>query len=209
MYWAQKIAKNIFPLSKENKKLDKALSEWIYTGEMNDLEEADETCQLCDHPNIRYQFLIRNIHTQNYLWIGSECITKFNIHATDESGNVLDKQETLDKVRKDKRNLITDAKEKRMIKSLIELATKDNEFNIENFIKYYKERNAFTPSQLSLLIWRLEKKGIKFEKSNFKMTIKRNREKEQLEEMEDWKIKKIWECMTSSQKRYCLENNLI
>jgi hypothetical protein len=30
----------------------------------------------------------------------------------------------------------------------------------------------------------------------------RNREKEQLLGMEDWKIKRIWPCLSSSQKRF-------
>ena len=34
------------------------------------------------------------------------------------------------------------------------------------------------------------------------MAIKRNREKDQLRDMEDWKIKQIWECMSPTQKSW-------
>ena len=80
------------------------------------------------------------------------------------------------------------------------MASVDNEFIIENFIEYFKERKAFTPKQLSLLIWRLRKADIDFNKSHFKLTIKKKREQENLLQLEDWKLKSIWECLSSSQK---------
>ncbi|WNO08666.1 hypothetical protein [Teredinibacter sp. KSP-S5-2] len=56
MTWASKCSANVFPLSKNNNGLRKALNEWIYDGDMYDLEEPKETCELCNRPNIRYQF---------------------------------------------------------------------------------------------------------------------------------------------------------
>ena len=141
MSWASRAAANLLPLSEEKENLRTALKEWFYTGEMHDLKEAEKICQLCDHPNIRYQFLIENSYTFNSLWIGSECITKFKIQAIDESGLVLDHEQTKEKVHRDKRKLISDAKEKSMINSLIALASEDDDFEIENFIGYYKKKN--------------------------------------------------------------------
>lgn len=68
------------------------------------------------------------------------------------------------------------------------MASVDNEFIIENFIEYFKERKAY-PKQLSLLIWRLRKADIDFNKSHFKLTIKKKREQENLLQLEDWKLK--------------------
>ena len=167
---------------------------------MNDLEDATEICELCDNPNIRYQFLIRNINNFNELFVGSECITKFNILTIDADGNILNDMSSREKVKKDRHKLISDSKEKNVINSLLQLSKLDEKFEIENFIKFYRDGKSFTPNQLSLLIWRLDENKIPYNKSNFKMTIKRSREKEQLKEMAEWKIDKILQCMTTSNK---------
>jgi hypothetical protein len=59
MSWAQNSAANLLPLSIERSRLAIALKEWLYTGDMYDLEEPVETCELCEHPDIRYQFKTR------------------------------------------------------------------------------------------------------------------------------------------------------
>lgn len=88
MSWAERAAANLLPLSKEKSDLANALREWRYTGDFHDLEAPIENCQLCDHPDIRYQFEIRNLLTGNTLLIGSECINRFGIAATDEEGRL-------------------------------------------------------------------------------------------------------------------------
>lgn len=138
--------------------------------------------------------------------IGSECITRFKISVIDQSGKKLSLEEAKKKVMKDRNRLVTEAKEKSVLNTLVALAAKDHEFDIENFIDYFKERKAFTPSQLNVLIWRLERARIDFKKSHFKLTIKRNREKEQLLKLEDWKLNRIWDCLSNSQKQFIIEN---
>lgn len=210
MSWDLCVKKNLLPKIIEKDVLKKAILEWFYTGDMNDLEVAMESCELCNQPNIRYQFLVRNKYNNNELFVGSECINKFGIHAIDEKGNILDSIQSKDKVKKDRRKLINNAKEKNVINSLVYLAHKDNEFkNIESFIDCYRKYKAFTPGQLSTIIWRLNECQIPYIKSNFKMTIKRKKHKEDLLKMNDWKVEKIFDCMTSSQKKLYinLKNN--
>ncbi|MCM3322264.1 hypothetical protein [Cytobacillus kochii] len=206
MNWMERVKRNVFPVSNEKYNIRKALDEWEYEGSMYDVEIAEEICELCDQPNIRYQFEIVNVFNNNTLLIGSECITRFKISVIDQSGKKMSFEEAKKKVKKDKSRLVTEAKEKSVLNTLVALAAKDNEFNIENFIKYYKERKAFTPNQLALLIWRLERARIDFKKSHFKLTIKRNREKEQLLRLEDWKLNRIWDCLSNSQKQFIIEN---
>ncbi|MED4353954.1 hypothetical protein P9265_16695 [Schinkia azotoformans] len=206
MNWIERVKKNVLPVSNERYNIRKALDEWVYEGSMYDVEVADEICELCDQPNIRYQFEIVNVLNNNSLLIGSECITRFRISVIDKSGNKLSFEEAKKKVTKDRSRLVTEAKEKSVLNTLVALAAKDHEFNIENFIVYFKERKAFTPNQLALLIWRLERARIDFKKSHFKLTIKRNREKEQLLKLEDWKLKQIWDCLSNSQKQFVIEN---
>lgn len=185
MSWASRAAANILPMSLEQDNLAVALQEWRYTGEYYDLESPCEDCELCDHPDIRYQFEIQNFHTVNTLLVGSECISRFKIAATDEEGRTLDADGTRKKLARDRRKLVDEAGRRRLVKSLVALAHADKEFSIHNFIDYLQKRNAFTPAQASTLIWRLEKHRIEHNPRDFKVTIKRGREKAQLAKMSD------------------------
>mgnify|MGYP000047021215 CR=1 FL=1 len=200
MEWTERVKKNILPVSEENTDVRKALDEWIYEGFMYDIETPEEVCELCDHLHIRYQFEIININNQNILLIGSECISRFKISVVGPRGEKLSYDDAKKKVSKDRNKLVTEAKIKNLINSLVKLASVDADFDIENFIKYFKEYGAFTPKQLATLIWRLEKYKIEFKKSHFKMSLKRNKDKQQLFDMEDWKIKTLWDCFSNSQK---------
>ncbi|MFD3274318.1 hypothetical protein ACE3MS_29925 [Paenibacillus dendritiformis] len=205
--WLERVKANIFPVSQEKNNVKKALKEWIYRNNFYDVEIPDETCELCDHPNIRYQFEIYNTINGNILQVGSECINKFDeIGVVDQKGNILSVEAAKRKVNRDKNKLVTEAKVKSVIHSLINLSRVDNDFNIEGFIKHYKENEAFTPNQLFTLMWRLEKFNIKHNKAHFKVTIKKKKDKEQLLGLLDWKLKKIWGCLSNSQKEFYTKN---
>jgi hypothetical protein len=208
--WIERVKESIAPLSFEADDVRKMLKEWYYTGNCNDLGGPCETCKLCGHPDIRYQFEIRNRDTSQELLIGSECITRFDISAVDESGELLDTDATTAKVQKDRRKLITDAQRRRVINTLVQLAAAESEagseFAINNFIGYYQDRDAFTPKQLSFLVWRLGFHNIEYRKTDFKMIIRRKREKDQLKELERWKVQKMWPCMSDTQQQWYTEN---
>lgn len=206
MTWSERAAKNLFPLSRNQAQLKMALSEWAYTGDTFDLEATNGTCELCDQPNLRYQFQIENRFTGHDLLVGSECINRFEIRAKGSSGQILDTESSRKRVNRDRRSLISDARKKRLIETLVELASKDSEFSILSFIDYVQERGAFTPNQAGLLIWRLNRCRIKYNKSDFKVIMRRNREKDQLKHMADWKLKQLWPVLTSSQQTWVLEN---
>ncbi|ULJ64396.1 hypothetical protein [Wielerella bovis] len=205
--WVERSRANLLPLSETNN-FEDALKEWIYTGYSNDLEIANEHCELCEHSHIRYQFEIENKYNGNTLLVGSECINKFGILSIDEKGHILNHQQSKSKVNRDKNSLIKKSKEKLLINKLVELAQKDNEFNIQSFIDYYQSRKAFTPKQLFLLIWRFDKTGISYKPSMFTMTMRRHSEQAQLQQMDTWKIEKILPCMKSHQKQWG-KNNII
>lgn len=202
MSWASRAAANLLPLSRDQNDLARALGEWRYTGNFHDLEAPSEHCRLCDHPDIRYQFEIQNLHTAESLLIGSECITRFGIAATDEEGRTLDAAGTKKKVARDRSRLVEDARKRSVVKALIALGAADPEFKIASFIDYLQDRGAFTPKQLATLIWRLKKFGIPHKAGDFKLTIKRNREKEQLRGLADWQLRHIEPCMTAAQKAF-------
>ena len=79
-------------------KLEDISNEWFYTGECIDNGGGAETednyleyiCELCEHKNIRFHFIIRNDINDNELKVGSTCITKFSIKGHDLSGNLIE-----------------------------------------------------------------------------------------------------------------------
>ncbi len=202
MSWASRAAENLLPLSREQESLAQALREWRYTGEFHDLEAPVEDCELCDHPDIRYQFEIRNLHTAEALLIGSECIHRFGIAATDEEGRTLDAAGTRKKVERDRRKLIEEARKRRVIKALVALAHADTEFEIGSFIDYLQKRGSFTPKQLVTIFWRLERFGIDHDPRDYKFTIRRDREKGQLLALQDWQLQRLSPCFSDSQRTY-------
>jgi hypothetical protein len=206
MNWAKRSADNLLPLSEKKHHLKIALREWLYAGEMYDLETPQETCELCEHPEIRYQFKIINRHNGNEMLVGSECINKFSISATDELGHILDREDSRRRVNRDRRFLVNEARKRRMINALVELSAAEEEFDIDSFISYVLDRDAFTPNQLGLLVWRLDQHQIDYVPSDFKMVIHRNREKDQLRQMDDWKIRKLWRSLSPSQRKWVQEN---
>lgn len=207
MNWTTNVKDNILPLSIESNDMPKALKEWEYRGNTYDLEAPIEHCELCDHPDIRFQFEIINIHNNNCLLVGSECIKKFSgISVLDTEGKALPTEEAKQKVDRDRRKLVTDAQVKSMLNSLVELSQKDDDFNIESFINDYQMRGAFTPKQLSTLFWRLKKYEVTHNKSCFKIYIRRQKDKDSLMSLKDFQLRSIWPALSSSQRQYINQN---
>lgn len=203
MSWASRAAASILPLSREQNDLAIALKEWRYTGNFHDLEIAEETCELCSHPDIRYQFEIGNLHTEHTLLVGSECINRFGITATDDKGSTLSVAESKKKVGRDRRKLVEDARKRRVVNNLVALVSADEKFaNFDSFLDYLQKRGAFTPKQMALLLWRMNANGIKYRPSDFKIILRRDREKDQILAMDDWQRDLLWPCLSSSQKKW-------
>jgi len=203
MSWASEAAASLLPLSRERRSLEKALKEWFYTDRFKDLEEAVETCQLCQHPDIRYQFEIENRHTGNRLLVGSECITKFEIDVLDEGGKKLGKDEARSKVLSHRRQLIEVARLKRVVRILIELGRTGGYWTadkVDSFIASYKSKDGFTPKQMLSVMWGLQKNRIKFRQSDFKLKIKKREWRDQVVSMSSVNRATIWGCLTKVQK---------
>lgn len=182
-----------------------ALAEWNYTGSFFDLEDERSACELCEHPDIKYQFEIRNGYTSKRMLVGSECIRKFSISAVDDSGEVLGLTESAKKVSHDRRTAIARAELRTIVNTLVALANVDQQFEIETFIDYFKTRGAFTPKQLLLLLWRLDKYSIAYSTCKFKIVLRRHREQSQIEEILDWQFEKLRPYLTPNQTPLCDE----
>jgi hypothetical protein len=210
MNWLSSAITNLLPLSYEKIHLQQALKEWEYRGDMFDLESPQETCKLCGHQDIRYQFEIVNKHNTNTLLVGSECIKKFeDIAVLDADGNVMALDAAKQKIDSDRRKLITDAQTKSLLNSLIALSRKEEQFDISSFEEGYKVRGAFTPKQLATLIWRFEKYKVPFNKLYFNIYIRRQKDKDALLALADFQIQKMFPCLSDSQKTFLRKNGRI
>lgn len=203
--WLQSVKDNLLHLSENKTDVKIALTEWFYTGLTFDLDAPVEDCQLCGHKGIRYQFEILNSKNDNSLLIGSECITRFSIPAVDKDGNILSKKLTKKKVSADRQKLIIKASKKRMIETLILLGQKDQTIEVDKFIKYFDDRAAFTPKQVALLIWRLKANKINYHAKDFKVTFRRQRERDQIGTLNKAQMQNLLECMTILQKKNLLK----
>ena len=54
-YWLEKSKENLVPMSLASE-FKKALTEWFFTGDVIDHNEANETCELCEHEDLRYHY---------------------------------------------------------------------------------------------------------------------------------------------------------
>ena len=205
--WVIRAAQSLLPLSVEKNDLAESMREWRYSNRCSEAEWDDESCELCGLHPIRYMFEIINVFTGHRLWVGSECIRRFGILGQDDQGEPIDASLTKSKLSRDRRKLIADSRYKRVIGCLIELAAKDDKFDIDGFIDYVKGRGAFTPKQMTFLSWRFKEMGIPHNPADFKIIIRRKREKAQLRTMSDWKLKKLMPYMSKSQQIWILRSD--
>ena len=207
--WLNKAKINLFNSSIEKKNLQKAIKEWSVTENVIDyLEEVDSfedfyaSCELCEHPNLRWHFEILNEFSNKSLWVGSKCILKFGIKLLDEYGSeydLVEKEKKLNSLISNKRKSIKDEK---LLSVLRKLWTKDSDFRsyIEKTVKFFKKNNSFTAKQILTLDWRLSKNNIRYDKSLFKVRIRNHGEREQIYNLKDWQKRKLVEYLTHDQK---------
>lgn len=206
MDWAAAAIRNLVPLSCSSE-LATALREWAYVlGAYNDLAPETGSCELCTYEPIRYEFLIHNAQTNRQLWVGSECIKRFGLEGRSVEGARLSPAQTAKLVSRDRGRMVSDARRRRLVDALVALAQVDHDFRIESFIDYVQERGAFTPAQLNTLFWRLDKHGIAHNKRDFRLVMRREREKDQLRTMKDWRVTKLLPAMTPSQRTWVSKN---
>jgi hypothetical protein len=90
--YPEKCKKNLLEDSLEKENYEIALNEWFFYHEVIDNNEFIEvntskpSCELCEHEDLRWQFVIYNIHNNNQLKVGSSCIKQFNIALMEKDG---------------------------------------------------------------------------------------------------------------------------
>ncbi len=205
--YLKRVAANILPLSRNQENVAEALKEWEYRGDRSDVEDAVETCQLCDHYPIRYQFQIVNRFTKHRLDIGSECITRFDVAVIDEEGVQQRGAEAAKIVAKDRRKLEEESRRRTVRRALVQLAKMDQLIDSKTLesIANAADDRGLSPKQASLVVWRLEANGIELPRSYLKVMLKKTAEQNALLAMEDFKLRQLWPCLTAAQQRWYRE----
>ena len=180
------------------------MKNWFWDGTYIDHGTADSTCELCGQVGLRYHFPIINVEKDSTKHIGSECILKFDISAKADDGRVLNKDEIRNKVKRTRSDISKQNRINHVLVTLRNLVKKENDLQdmFKNFIDYYMDNGYFTPKQLVALQWKLSEHKIKHNKKYFTMSIRKNLYKQQLEDMENWKIRKLVPYMSKSQKEW-------
>lgn len=132
----------------------KAVPEWVYRGERRDHLVQIETCELCcEHP-IRYHFKIINELIGNELWVGSDCIERFQIRVIDPSGEELAPEDAPKLLRADRRRMREDARP--LLDALDRLADADPTFDAGAWKRDIGRRRGLTSTRRRELLARFE-----------------------------------------------------
>jgi len=193
--YPQRVRDNILPLSVAGS-LPDAFEEWSFTDEMVDHEQPTETCELCEHEELRYHFRIRNALTKNTLWVGSQCILKFNLSVF-ESGlrlSPLAAKKKLDRLTQQMRL-------ESCLRSLRTLVVAENNDILANALEYYEKNKALTPKFAFVVFWRLQRNRIDYSPSFFKIELRRSKHREDLRNMQTDRVHLIWSALSASQRK--------
>lgn len=196
--YPQRVTDNILPLSQAGI-LPEAFKEWYFTGITQDHEQAIEECELCDQEQLRYHFKIENKYTNKHLWIGSQCILKCKV-AVYEDDRLLDEKETKKKLD----TLVKQMRFKSCMNALRLLAQEEDNDILDNALDYYQKNKYLTPKFAFVIIWRLKSHEIDHSLSFFKISLKRDKYKRDLRDMEVNRVHLIWPALTSSQRKLAL-----
>lgn len=193
--FSERVAANILPLS-QSQTLNVAFKEWAVTDGMIDHEQAIEICELCNQEDLRYQYEIANRITRRTLWVGSSCILKFDV-AVLEKGVLLSGK---DRERKLNR-LLTETRRRTCIASLERLAEAEKDERLIAALAYYRKHEHLTPKFAAMVLWRLSVAKIEHSPTFFKVCLRRDQHKRDLQSMRLQQVHTLWPALTSAQRQ--------
>ncbi|MFK1323993.1 hypothetical protein ACIUX8_00505 [Pseudomonas aeruginosa] len=192
--YPQRVRDNILPLS-VGSTLPEAFEEWSFTERTHDHEEPIETCRLCDKEQLRYHFEIRNALTHKTLWVGSQCILKFNLSVF-EDGRRLSPADTKKKLDR----LMQQMQLQSCIKALEELAKKEDNKILLSALGYYRKNKYLTPKFAFVVLWRLQTNKVDHSPSFFKINLQKNKYQQDLAKMPLSQVHVIWPALSTTQR---------
>ncbi|MEK5481027.1 hypothetical protein [Viridibacillus sp. FSL R5-0888] len=197
--WVKRAMENLFKKSEEKENFQKARQEWLYKG-LEDNQYCEAECELCNHEEIRYEYTIINKLNKNIMVVGSECIKKFTddfkTDFYDTEGNLVNEK----RLSKDKKEyfkkILNESLDKR-------LANSNNQFYKDIAAKIKKD-GKLTPRQLKSLYNfypTLDKMGKQAFKSVISVSLRKEREKEQIATLRPIDLEFVAQFMTSQQRK--------
>ncbi|HCL3363327.1 TPA: hypothetical protein ACM2ZS_005059 [Pseudomonas aeruginosa] len=192
--YPQRVRDNILPLS-VGSTLPEAFEEWSFTERTHDHEEPIATCRLCDQEQLRYHFEIRNALTHKTLWVGSQCILKFNLSVF-EDGHRLSSADTKKKLDR----LMQQMRLRSCVKALEELAKKENNKILLNALDYYRKNKYLTPKFAFVVLWRLQTNKVDHSPSFFKINLQKTKYQQDLATMPLSQVHVIWPALSAAQR---------
>ena len=193
--YPQRVRDNILPLS-VGATLPEAFEEWSFTERTIDHEQPTETCQLCEHEELRYHFEIKNALTNKVLWVGSQCILKFNLSVF-ERGRRL----SADDAKKKLERLMQQMRLQSCINALEKLAEAEGNEILSNALAFYKKNKYLTPKSAFVVLWRLQSNGIDHSPSFFKINLRKDKYQRDLREMPLSRVHVIWPALSTAQRK--------
>ncbi len=180
------------------KDIVRAKREWRITYAFEDLGAAVGTCDLCGHPDIRYEFEIVNSTTDRHLWVGSECIKKFvpvfddGVEVTDETR----KAQIVDRIAAD---AMAKGRKERAFKLLTTLARRDHRFRDSSWRDNWSL--GYSVKQLQMIAVVARQASTPFNAADFRINTRRGRVLEQLYGLQDWQYRQLRSALTASRRR--------
>ena len=196
--YSQKVADNILPLSLSGA-LPDAFNEWYFTENIEDHGKPIEDCELCNQDQLRYHFEIKNRNTTRHLWVGSSCILKFQVQVFD-NGVLLDSRGAKKKLNDLTKKMRLDS----CIKALKNLADIESNPILSNALDYYLKNKYLTPKFAFVVFWRLTENNIDHSPSFFKISLKKDKFKNDLANMPLDHVHTFWSALSSSQKKMAI-----
>lgn len=195
----------MLPLSQASSFRD-ALKEWKFTGDVEDHGEAEVDCELCQHPELRYHFEIKNELNDNHLWVGSSCIERFQeIAVYDHEGSVITDEKGRKKELERQLKLKLEDKMLQPLRILWKSYKKGSHRRaaIENAVKHYKRQSSFAPEDLLSIFKSLYAKDIDYDPKRYKVTLRSERSKRFIRGLSKEELKLLLPSFSSSQlKRF-------
>lgn len=196
--YPQRVRDNILPLS-VGSTLPEAFEEWSFTDRTVDYEHATETCELCDQEELRYHFEIKNALTHRCLWVGSQCILKFNLSVF-EQGRKLSSSDAKKKLDRLMQKMRLEA----CLRALERLTSSESNEILSNALTFYRTNKYLTPKFAFVVLWRLREHQIDHSPSFFKINLKKDKYKKDLREMPVGRVHILWPALTSAQRQVAL-----
>jgi hypothetical protein len=193
--YTEKCKNNLFEHSFEKENYEKAISEWHFFEEVIDNSEYENanvkrpSCELCEHEDLRWQFVIHNINNNEQLKVGSSCIKQFNIALLEEDGHKIYGKDRNAKVNKLIALARINSSNKLTFEALTELSKINRNIEQNNmFIECWtqlKVNGTLEPKLALFVINNLMEYGIDYKKLDMKIDVTKRKCADQIIKMNE------------------------